>query len=222
MNDAQNSDAVEESFEVEDEEPVKHPNGDEFFNPPEKSWFLFTIILAGILFLFWGIQSEMELTMLAIIVPVYVISIIIPFRTPYRENKITETEGVPVFIFHRGGFSYQLLLDAILGAVIPIVLVSFFLTQGIPSSPELNRNLMLIAMLCLVIIVPVVPLLGSIKRLGILKTTLIAELDESKSKVISLNLDVNPLDGYWHRNREEPELIESIIETINELLKEYP
>lgn len=209
----------QETYEIEEnEEPVEISNGEKFFNPPENGWFLFTVILAGTLFYFWGIRSGMESSLIVVIVPVYILSIIILFRTSYRESKIIEKEGVHVFIFRRSGFSYQTLVDALLGSAIPILIVSFFISQGIPSSPELNRTLMLIAMLCYVFIIPVIPLLGSIKRLGILKTTLTAELDESETEVTSLYLNVNPLDGYWYKNRDDHELLESIKDVLKDKL----
>ncbi len=213
MNEEQKIDEIEEI-----EEPITISNGEKFFNPPENGWFLFTVILAGILFFLWGIRSGMEFSLLAVIGPIYILSIIILFRTSYRESKIIENEGVHVFIFRRSGFSYQTLVDALLGSAIPILIVSFFITQGIPSSPELNQTLMLVAMLCYVFIVPIIPLLGSTKQLGILKTTLTAELDESETEVTSLYLNVNPLDGYWYKNRNNHELLESIKEVLKDML----
>lgn len=216
MTDEQKIEEIEEN-----DGSVTISNGAKFFDPPEQGWFILTLALAGILFFFWAIKAEIDLQLVAIIVPVYMVSVIIPFRSPYRESEIIDNDGAKLFIFRRSGFAWQTLLDAILGSAVPIVIVSFFISQGIPSSPELNRTLMLLAMIIYVFIIPVIPLLGSIKRLSILKTVLSAELDDSGLTVKTLVLDVNPLDGYWYKNRDDPELLESIIVAINDLLKVY-
>ena len=195
-------------------------DGENFFDPPETTWSLFTIVLAGILFSFWTIRAELESILMIVVISIYVISTALVTQFPYREAKIETTDDKTLFIFHRSGVSWRFLVDAILGSAIPILLIWFVLHSSATTSSELSRIIMLVAMLCYVFMVPILPLLGSLKRVGILKTKLVAEIDSSRSEILSLTLEVNPLDGYWFQHKDDSELLDSIRSAILSVLSE--
>jgi len=209
----------EEKVESEDN-GTSTSDGEKFFDPPETTWFLFTIVLAGILFSFWTIRAEIEGTLMIVVISIYVISTALVTQFPYREGKIETAEDKTLFIFHRSGVSWKLLVDAILGSAVPILLIWFVFHSSASTNPELSRIIMLVAMLCYVFMVPILPLLGSLKQVGILKTKLVAELDSSRSEVLSLTLEVNPLDGYWFQHRDDSKLLDSIQTAILSVLSE--
>ncbi|MHA1576530.1 MAG: hypothetical protein ACTSU3_04145 [Candidatus Thorarchaeota archaeon] len=209
----------EEKAESEDK-GISTSDGEKFFDPPETTWSLFTIVLAGILFSFWTVRAEIDSILMIVVISIYVISTALVTQFPYREAKIETTEEKTLFIFHRSGVSWKFLVDAILGSAIPILLIWFVLHSSATTSPELSRIIMLVAMLCYVFMVPILPLLGSLKRVGILKTKLVAEIDSSSSEILSLTLDVNPLDGYWFQHKDDSELLDSITSAILAVLSE--
>ncbi|MFW9909049.1 MAG: hypothetical protein ACFFEF_10770 [Candidatus Thorarchaeota archaeon] len=202
-------------------EPEAREIGNYFFYPVEGIWPYLAVVLAIILFAVWTFRSSLELfTMVALVIS-YACLGLVTTRFKMRKISLNGTSNKYNFRFVRSGVSWKTLVSAILGGAIPILLAWFILTVSVSGSDTPSQFIMLIAMICYIILVPILPALASVSRLGILKTTLHATVDKNTNEFDELILVVNPLDEYWYENRNEPELIASLKKIIHDFIKRY-
>jgi hypothetical protein len=107
----------------------------------------------------------------------------------------------------------------VLGAAIPLLLAWFVLHNSVLDSSDLAEYVMLVAMLLYIGIIPLTPAFAN-SQLRILKTTLLAKVDLDSYEFLQLEMEINPLDGYWYENRDDPDFIDAlrsvIVSTLNE------
>lgn len=179
--------------------------GHQFFDPDESYWPFMAALLSIIIFSMWALRSAFDFTTSLIVISCYSVISIISVRFKFRDITITPHEKSVTFFFTRSGLSWKVLVQAILGAAVPILLPWFVLNSAVPGSNLPADMIMLLAMIIYICLVPLAPSLGSISRIGLLKTSVTAEFNPTTSSFSEFKIDINPLDGHWFdlRNNED-------------------
>ncbi|MFW9851155.1 MAG: hypothetical protein ACFFF4_18665 [Candidatus Thorarchaeota archaeon] len=191
-----------------------------FFDPVYSYWPYLAVLVAISISSIWLLRVSFDMLTTVLIIFFYSIISLITTRFRYRKIETEQVDGHIVFSFRRGGVSWKILLQALLGAAIPILLAWFVVYNSILDSTEIAELIMVVASLLYIGIIPLTPALAAIPSLNLLKTEVFAKIDIAAKEFVSFNLEINPLDGYWYENREEPELIESIQRIILAILGE--
>lgn len=191
-----------------------------FFDPKELYWSVIAVLVSISIFSVWTLRSSFGFTTTIILIPIYSAISLITIRFKFRKTHVVREDKHTIFTFRRNGVSWKSVVQALLGAAIPLLLVWFVLFNSVPDSKEPADFIMLIAMLIYIGIVPITPALSAIPRLNILKTTATARVDVENSKILDFELKINPMDGYWYEHREDPEFTDAIKEAILTYLNE--
>ncbi|MHA2423623.1 MAG: hypothetical protein ACXAEF_02475 [Candidatus Thorarchaeota archaeon] len=190
-----------------------------FFDPDESYWPVFAVLVAISIFSMWTIRSAFESILAVAMIVIYAIVSLTTIRFKYRKLEIRREERHVTFFFERKGVSWKFLLQVVLGAAIPLLLAWFVLHNSVLDSSDLAEYVMLVAMLLYIGIIPLTPAFAN-SQLRILKTTLLAKVDLDSYEFLQLEMEINPLDGYWYENRDDPDFIDAlrsvIVSTLNE------
>ncbi len=185
-----------------------------FFDPNESYWPIIAVLIAISIFSVWTFRSALEVTTAITLIVVYSVVSLITIRFKFRKTDVVREDGHTIFSFRRSGVSWKALVQALLGAAIPLLLAWFVLFNSVHDSKEPAEFMMLIAMLLYIGIIPLTPALSAIPSLNILKTTATARIDIENSEILDFELNINSLDGYWYEHREDPEFIDAIRDAI--------
>ncbi|MHA1906939.1 MAG: hypothetical protein ACW98Y_06570 [Candidatus Thorarchaeota archaeon] len=191
-----------------------------FFDPPESYWPIIAVLIAISIFSLWTLRSAFEMMYAIILIVIYGIVSLLTIRFRFRNIQTSREDTHVIFSFTRNGVSWKALVQALLGAAIPLLFAWFVIFNSIPDSTDLADFVMLVAMLLYIGIVPLTPALAAIPKLNVLKTTVMAKIDLESQDVIEFEIDINPLDGYWHDNREDSEFLDAIRNKIISFLNE--
>ena len=192
-----------------------------FFDPNEHYWSIIAVLIAISIFSVWALRSALEVTIAITLIVIYSVVSLITIRFKFRKTDVAREGTHIIFSFRRNGVSWKVLVQALLGAAIPILLTWFVLFYSIPFSQEPAEFVMLIAMLLYIGIIPFTPALSAIPRLNILKTAVTARIDIENSEILDFELNINPLDGYWYEHREDTEFIDAVRDAILTYLDDY-
>ncbi len=191
--DAENAESLEAKSEI----------GTLFFAPKDWPWNIIAAVLAIVIFVVWTSRSGLDPFVSTFAVCAYAVLALISTRFKYHTITMDRSSDYVILSFRRSGVSWKYLLYAILGAAIPILLPWFVLNTSVLNSSLPAESMMIFGMVVYMVIVPIIPALSCIPRLAILKTTLSLSYDFTEQQVANLQMNVNPLDGYWYDNRND-------------------
>ncbi len=191
-----------------------------FFDPVYSYWPYLAVLVSISIFSIWLLRVTLDMLTATLIIIFYSIMSLITTRFRYRKIETEQVDNQIVFSFRRGGVSWKILLQALLGAAVPILLAWFVVYNSILDSTEIAELIMVVASLLYIGIIPLTPALAAVPSINLLKTEVSAKINIATKEFVSFNLKINPLDGYWYETREEQELIDSIQRIILSLLDE--
>jgi hypothetical protein len=145
---------------------------------------------------------------------------LISTRFSFVNADIDSSQTNTKLTFVRSGVSWKYLLYGILGSALPILLPWFVAINSLAAHPEIAHTIMFVAMLTYIWIMPVIPSLGNIGKLNLLKTKLTAIYNPNKKELVDFSLDVSPMDGFWYERREDEKVLESIKKSTTRIFKE--
>jgi hypothetical protein len=177
-----------------------------FFAPPERPWNVIAAILAIVIFVVWTSRSGLEPLVSTFVAGTYAVLALASTRFKHSAITLEESPEYIVLKLSRSGVCWRYLVYAILGSAIPLLLPWFVLNNSVLNSPLPAQSIMIFAMVVYIMIIPILPTLSFIPRLPILKTTLSLSYNPSVQQVADVQLNVNPLDGYWYDHRNDIDL----------------
>ena len=190
--DAENAESLEEKSQV----------GSIFFVPKDWPWNVIAAVLAIVIFVVWTSRSGLDPFASTLVVCTYTVLALLSTRFKYNTITMDRSSDYVILNLRRSGVSWKYLLYAILGAAIPILLPWFVVNTSVLDSSLPAESLMIFGMVVYIVIVPIVPTLSCISGLPVLKTTLSLSYDLTEQQIADLQMNVNPLDGYWYDNRD--------------------
>ncbi len=192
--------------------------GNRFFDQDESFWPYMAVLLAVVIFSMWALRSALDITASAIIVVFYAIACLMSIRLKMQDISLNTAKDSINFMFIRSGISWKTIVQALIGAAIPLLLPWFVLTSIILGSKDLADIVMLVGMIIYIGLVPIAPALASISRVNVLKTKVVADFDTSTSTLLNLEIDVNPLDGFWFALQHDSIFISQIESLVSEFI----
>lgn len=194
--DAENAESLEEKSQI----------GTLFFAPKDWPWSVIAAVLAIVIFVVWTSRSGLDPLVSTLAVCTYAVVALISTRFKYNTITMDRSSDYVILNLRRSGVSWKYLLYAILGAAIPILLPWFVVNSSVLDSSLPAESLMILGMVVYIVIVPIIPTLSCIPGLPILKTSLSLSCDLAEQQIADLQMNVNPLDGYWYDNRDDIDL----------------
>ncbi len=189
-----------------------------FFAPKDWPWNVLAAVLAIVIFAAWTSRSGLDPFVSTFAVCTYAVLALISTRFKYNTITMDRSSDYIILNLNRSGVSWRYLLYAVLGAAIPILLPWFVLNTSVLDSSFPAESLMILAMIIYTMIIPVVPTLSRIPKLPFLKTTLSLSYYPVAEQFADVQLNVNPLDGYWYGHRDDKDLWNEIEHTALEYI----
>ncbi|MDF1538969.1 MAG: hypothetical protein P1Q69_08700 [Candidatus Thorarchaeota archaeon] len=196
----------------------KQSMGNRFFDQNESYWPYMAALLAIVIFSMWALRSAFGPMTSTVIIIFYAIVCLLSTRFRMQNISLDNVQDSVNFIFIRSGVSWKTIVQALLGAALPLLLPWFVLTSSISDSTVLADLVMLIGMVIYIGLVPLAPALASISRIDILKTKVVADFDTTTSTFLNFEIDVNPLDGFWFAIQHDSKFVSQIRLLVSEFI----
>jgi Na+/H+-translocating membrane pyrophosphatase len=174
----------------------------------------FSAILSILLFTIWTIRSGLDFLIGLVLVTSHGISSVIVASSDYR--GIDEV-GKKHLVFRKSAISWKFVTDALIGLGLSFFFLWFVFASNEANSQIVGQLVMLAAMICTVIVMPIFPLLGLIPTLGIMKSKITAQTSNDYSSIIELDVHIHPLDNEGMKLSH----MESFNSTVKTLMLEF-
>lgn len=172
------------------------------------------VILSATLFAVWTFRAGLQWTTSIIVILMHILACVIVSLNDYREYWLVDKNQIHI---RKTGVSWKLVTDALIGLGLAFFFIWFVLSSNEANSVFLSEIVMQLAMVCTTLVMPIIPLLGMIRRLDIFKTEIIFSLDEQKEEDVTVKASIHPFDIEIKKLEEDSVLEDALTESLRTL-----